>query len=158
MLFRAAPFALIGLGAGGTVPLLSTLMSDAIHPLPATIGMALSYILSSICTIVTALLEEPLKSELQLGEHLWSVQVCTNNSSRLDNHESIRPYNYRLYRATLASVFVAIYLCFVIWFRPNKKPSSLATTDQNQNNLATTNRPNPDNLPKISVDQVITHF
>ena len=140
------------------MPLLSTLISDAIHPLPPTIGMALSYILSTICSIVTALLEEPLKSELQLGEHLWSVQVCSNNSSHLDNHEGIRPYNYRLYRATLASVFVTIYLCFVIWFRLDKKPSSLARTDQNQNNLATTNRSNPDDLSKISVDHVITRF
>ena len=84
----------------------------------------------------------------------YSAPVCSNNSSHLN--EGIRPYNYRLYRVTLASAFVAIYLCFVIWFRPNKKSTSMATTDQNY--LATTNRPNSDNLPKISGDHVITHF
>lgn len=116
-----APFVLIGLGAGGIAPLLNTLMSDVIHPLPATAGMAISSFLSAIYSIVTTLLEEPLKSELK--RELYDVQVCTSRDLNQDlasddEVSGIQPYNYKLYKSILAALFTVIYVSFAIWFRP----------------------------------------
>ena len=114
-----APFVLIGLGAGGIAPLLNTLMSDVIHPLPATVGMAISTLLSAIYSILTTLLEEPLKADLK--SEFFDIQVCTS-SPGVDEVGGIQPYNYKLYKSILASLFTSIYVCFSVWFRPKPPP------------------------------------
>ena len=119
-----APFVLIGLGAGGIAPLLNTLMSDVIHPLPATVGMAISTLLSAIYSILTTLLEEPLKADLK--SELFDIQVCTSKNKNqipgIDEVDGIQPYNYKLYKSILASLFTSIYVCFSVWFHPKPPP------------------------------------